>query len=136
VGPRFRLAVTQDLSLTLAPPYRPMPAGLEFTTAPVRLLLAEHGIVPFLGRQQLLDDLQAWCDPAPGSLGVQVLTGSGGSGKTRLAAELCVRLRGMGWDAGFADPPARTGRPSFALTGRRCWWSTTPTSKCSSAPPS
>jgi hypothetical protein len=27
VGPRFRLAVTQDLSLVLAPPYRPLPAG-------------------------------------------------------------------------------------------------------------
>ena len=110
VGPRFRLAVTQDLSLVLAPPYRPLPAGLAFATAPVRLLLAEHGIVPFLGRQQLLDDLQAWCDPTPASLRVQVLTGGGGSGKTRLAAELCLRLQGAGWDAGFADATSPDGQ--------------------------
>jgi hypothetical protein len=115
VGPRFRLAVTQDLSLVLAPPYRPLPAGLAFTTAPVRLLLPEHGIVPFLGRQQLLDDLQAWCDPTPGSLGVQMLTGTGGSGKTRLAAELCVRLRGAGWDAGFADVSTPNGQTKLGF---------------------
>jgi tetratricopeptide (TPR) repeat protein len=81
----------------------------------VRLLLAEHGIVPFLGRQQLLDDLQAWCDPTPGSLGVQVLTGKGGSGKTRLAAELCMRLRGVGWDAGFADPSTPNGQTQLGF---------------------
>jgi hypothetical protein len=110
VGPRFRLAVTQDVSLVLAPPYRPLPAGLKFATAPVRLLLPEHGIVPFLGRHQLVNDLQAWCDPVPGSLGVQVLIGSGGAGKTRLAAELCVRLQGAGWDTGFADSSAPNGQ--------------------------
>ena len=34
----------------------------------------------------------------------------GRSEKTRLAAEMCVRIAGQGWQAGFADPKAPGGR--------------------------
>ena len=102
VQPRFRLAVTQDLSVLLRPPYQPLPGGLTFARAPVRLLLAEYGVVPFLGREQSAVELQAWCRGAD-PFGLRVVTGDGGAGKTRLAAELATRLMRDGWDAGFAD---------------------------------
>ena len=107
VGPRLRLAVTAETSLALAPPYRPAPPWLG--REPTRLLLPEYGIVPFAGRDGDLDTLQAWClnGTAPP---LRLITGAGGSGKTRLAAEACVRMAGQGWQAGFADPKAPGGR--------------------------
>ena len=59
-------------------------------------------MVPFLGREAELDELTVWCeDNKP--LSVRVLAGRGGTGKSRLAGELSVRLLAKGWDAGFAD---------------------------------
>ena len=107
VGPRLRLAVTAETSLALAPPYRA--ATPRLGREPARLLLPEYGIVPFAGRDGDLDTLQAWClnGTAPA---LRLITGAGGSGKTRLAAEACVRMAGQGWQAGFADPKAPGGR--------------------------
>ena len=107
VGPRLRLAVTAETSLALAPPYRA--ATPRLGREPTRLLLPEYGIVPFAGRDGDLDTLQAWClnGTAPA---LRLITGAGGSGKTRLAAEACVRMAGQGWQAGFADPKAPGGR--------------------------
>ena len=61
----------------------------RFARAPVRLLLPEHGVVPFLGREQPLAELQGWCH-GPARFALRVLTGDGGAGKTRLAAELAI----------------------------------------------
>ena len=107
VGPRLRLAVSAETSLALAPPYRA--ATPRLGREPARLLLPEYGIVPFAGRDGDLDTLQAWCldGTAPA---LRLITGAGGSGKTRLAAEACVRMAGQGWQAGFADPKAPAGR--------------------------
>jgi hypothetical protein len=107
VGPWLRLAVTAGTSLALAPPYRPVPPWLG--REPTLLLLPEYGITPFAGRDGDLDTLQAWClnGTAPP---LRLITGEGGSGKTRLAAEACVRMTGQGWQAGFADPKAPGGR--------------------------
>ena len=107
VGPRLRLAVTADTSLALAPPYRA--ATPRLGREPARLLLPEYGIVPFAGRDGDLDTLQAWCLNGT-SPALRLVTGAGGSGKTRLAAEACVRMAGQGWQAGFADPKAPGGR--------------------------
>ena len=108
VEPKFRLAVTQDLSVLLQPPYQSLPAGLTFTRAPVRLLLPEYGVVPFLGREQPLTELQAWCR-GPDRFGLRAVTGDGGAGKTRLAAELATRLMRDGWHTGFSDKDAPDG---------------------------
>ncbi len=112
VGPQFRLALTADTSIAVTAPYQaPTPRlGRE----PARLLLPEFGIVPFAGRQSDLEDLEGWClgDPAPA---LRVLTGSGGSGKTRLAAETCVRMIGHGWQAGFANEKAPGGQAQLEL---------------------
>ena len=77
-----------------------------------RLLLPEYGIVPFAGRDGDLAILQAWClnGTAPA---LRRITGAGGSGKTRLAAQACVRMAGKGWQAGFADPRAPGGQPQL-----------------------
>ncbi|MBF8193724.1 ATP-binding protein, partial [Nonomuraea sp. K274] len=65
-----------------------------------RLLLPRHAVVPFLGRQEELAELREWAaDATP--LSVAVLTGRSGTGKTRLAGELCEELAEAGWDTGF-----------------------------------
>src|SRR5690606_20747473 len=73
--------------------------------------------VPFIEEShgEVLDELADWCERprredgpertgAP-DVAVRILLGPGGSGKTRLAAELCRRLqedRERRWTAGFA----------------------------------
>lgn len=55
---------------------------------------------PLLGREEELVSLHAFLnDPRP--LSARVLIGGGGSGKTRLALELCEQVSAMGWNAGF-----------------------------------
>ncbi|MDF5756203.1 TIR domain-containing protein [Spongiactinospora sp. TRM90649] len=71
------------------------PAG----ALPSTLLLPEHGVVPFHGRKKELARLEAWRD-APDPLGVEVIVGAAGQGKTRLALEFCERSRRAGWVAG------------------------------------
>jgi len=62
------------------------------------------------GREALLAQLGAWLEGA--GVSVQVLTGPGGRGKTRMAVELCRQAREKGWLAGFAagDEMARFRR--------------------------
>lgn len=68
-----------------------------------RLLLPRHGVVPFSGRAGELTSLRDWCRSAE-SFSVALATGEGGAGKSRLAAELCVRMREEdGWDAYVTD---------------------------------
>jgi hypothetical protein len=55
---------------------------------------------PLIGRQHEMASLQAFLDK-PRPISVRVLTGSGGSGKTRLAIELCSLAANSGWHAGF-----------------------------------
>ena len=74
---------------------------------PSTLLRPEHGLVPFLGRQAVLGQVTGWCQGPPGS--PVLLTGGGGSGKTRLGREACVQMLVAGWDAGLADDEPREG---------------------------
>ncbi len=81
----------------LDPPYRQLRPG-----APeVWLLQPCFGVVPYLGRDGLLHDLESWCVEEE-IFSVGLVTGEGGSGKSRLAAELCTRMQERGWDAGLA----------------------------------
>jgi tetratricopeptide (TPR) repeat protein len=67
---------------------------------PSALLVAAHQAVPYIGREALFEKLAAWADhPAPARLAL--LTGRGGSGKTRFAIELGARFRARGVPAGF-----------------------------------
>ena len=67
---------------------------------PGALLRAEYAIVPFRGREQALADLENWA-LSEASIGIRLYAGWGGFGKTRLALELCKRLRTEGVQAGF-----------------------------------
>jgi tetratricopeptide (TPR) repeat protein len=58
--------------------------------------------IPLIGRDEELADLRAWL--ASGKpISIRVLTGPAGSGKTRLALELCEEMFELGWAAGFVD---------------------------------
>ncbi len=63
---------------------------------PAHLLEPGLGVVPFFGRLEELAALEAWCDAPEGRL-VRLMTGGGGTGKTRLALKLCARMEGRGW---------------------------------------
>ena len=91
----------------LEPGYlKPAPGAMR---SPLQLIKARTGIVPFTGRDKLTE-LTDWANAQPGEgredLAVAVVTGVGGSGKTRLAAELCSNLEKNGWVAGFVPKTA------------------------------
>jgi tetratricopeptide (TPR) repeat protein len=56
------------------------------------LLRPELGVVPFHGRDQLTTTLIRWCQDRALDVGVRLLTGSGGQGKTRMAHHLAEHL--------------------------------------------
>ena len=90
VDPRLEPAELADL-LEPAPPTE--------VHSPAMLLRADAEVVPFHGRDELLDDLERWC-LADGPPSARVLTGPGGQGKTRLSRQLMARLRERGWVTG------------------------------------
>ncbi len=86
------------LDTYVRPAYLPRPPDMPDPD----LLKAKYGIVPFLGREAEHRQLLDWCHGAE-RFSVAVITGDGGAGKTRLAAELCRTMTEAGWQAGFAD---------------------------------
>jgi hypothetical protein len=82
----------------------------------IYLLRAEYGVVPFHEqRQPEVDRLLAWCETGS-AMAVHVITGAGGTGKTRLMIELCKQARRRRWRVGFLHrevPPT----PSWELDG-------------------
>ena len=83
----------------------------------IDLLLPDADAIPLQGRTDLMTELRSWLDAAP-DVSVHALTGSAGTGKTRLAVELCrarshpLHLRGR------QSPPPASLRPA-SLSGRR-----------------
>jgi hypothetical protein len=63
-----------------------------------------------IGRDREKRDLLDWTGSGR-DLRVRLLTGPGGAGKTRLAAELAASLRQAGWQAGFARLENSVSRP-------------------------
>ena len=106
VGTGWYLQLPGGQAVSLAPAYRPVSRRLR--PAPSTLLRPEHGLVPFLGRQAVLDQITGWCQGPPGTP-VLLVVGGGGSGKTRLGREACVQMLVAGWDAGIADDQRRDG---------------------------
>jgi tetratricopeptide (TPR) repeat protein/nucleoside phosphorylase len=80
---------------------------------PAALLNARHGVVDFVGREARLQALQKWCEQE-GRVDAKLIHATGGMGKTRLAMELCGRMRDVpdGWRVGFV--PQGLGVDSFA----------------------
>ncbi|ARI51698.1 hypothetical protein A6E92_05640 [Streptomyces sp. S8] len=79
--------------------FGPEPVGSLSGNTPAQMLA--RGAMPFVERPEL-GELQRWCSEHDGQ-SLRLLYAPGGSGKTRLSAELCRRLRRTGWIAGFAD---------------------------------
>ncbi|MFI9452736.1 tetratricopeptide repeat protein, partial [Amycolatopsis sp. NPDC052450] len=82
-----------------------VPAG-EPVRSPAALLTAHRAVVPFRGRDEILGDLRAWA--AQPGVGVWLLHGPGGQGKTRLAHEFAERLQGddQPWATVWLNPVA------------------------------
>jgi hypothetical protein len=95
----------------LDPQLEPLPVdrtGLH--DGPAKYLLEPRfGVAPFHGRDDFLDELTSWL-AGEDRLKVRLVTGTGGSGKTRLAAELCRRRTMAGAVAGFLAPGAASER--------------------------
>ncbi len=93
-----------DLAADVLAPQHELPTP----TPPSLLLKSEYGIVPFLGRADLIARVEAW-RLQPGQVAAAVVTGRGGEGKTRLSLHLCERAAAQtGVIAGFVrkDVPA------------------------------
>jgi len=68
--------------------------------SPARLVRARSGVVPYAARKDLLGELQAWLG-VPDPFAVCVIGGRGGTGKTRLAVELCKLASAGDWLSGL-----------------------------------
>ncbi|MDX3387241.1 trypsin-like serine protease [Streptomyces niveiscabiei] len=88
----------------LEPPY----VDLSDSSSAADLLLPQHKLVDFCGREKDLRRLTQWCttDSAPRPVSLQLVSGDHSVGKTRLARELCARMTGLGWVAGPLNPLA------------------------------
>ncbi len=84
--------------LPIALPFRDPSTALE--AAPSALLRPQFGLVPLTGREGLQSQLMRWRESSR-RLGVALITGAGGFGKTRLALEECARAERSGWTAGL-----------------------------------
>jgi tetratricopeptide (TPR) repeat protein len=94
-------AAPADPAAALNAPYAALPS--DISRQPNLLLRAFYGVVPFRAPSDHLGMLEAWsADDVVGK--VALITGPGGSGKTRLAAELADRGRRSGWITGFLIP--------------------------------
>jgi hypothetical protein len=112
VGGSWYLQLPGGQTVSLDPAYRPVSRRLR--PALPTLLRPEHGLVPFLGRQSLLDQITGWCQ-GPTDRPLLLVTGGGGSGKTRLGREACVQMLVAGWDAGLADDKRRDSAATTRL---------------------
>ena len=86
--------------LPLLPPILDLPSGRDVAASD--LLRPRYAVVPFVARGDLLDHAMRWRE-ADTALDVLVLTGAGGFGKTRTAAEVCRAAEQSGWTAGLLD---------------------------------
>ncbi|NLA28986.1 MAG: hypothetical protein GX875_04950 [Propionibacterium sp.] len=74
------------------------------------------GAVAFCGRDAECDALIAFCEEGPNEWRWQAITGPGGSGKSRLAFEVCLRMRERGWEAFFLDRGCLGSSPPASLS--------------------
>jgi hypothetical protein len=62
------------------------------------------------GRDADLEKILAWPEGGGNTVSARLITGPGGAGKTRLAAEAARALRQRGWSDGFLPRDARSGQ--------------------------
>jgi nucleoside phosphorylase len=103
------------------PALDPGTSKLPAKHGPAALLNARHEVVGFHGREEVLEEMRAWCEGG-GKGTVRLIHAAGGMGKTRLAIELCRQMREEhNWRAGFlldgdrVDELMESGRPVLAV---------------------
>ncbi len=70
---------------------------------PLYSLISWHTTISdFDGRHAEMDKLDEWAMGGP-AVSIKFVTGDGGTGKSRLAAEFANKLQGRDWSAGFVD---------------------------------
>ncbi|SCF25167.1 Trypsin-like peptidase domain-containing protein [Micromonospora viridifaciens] len=82
----------------LRPPYASLPESHPESW----LLEPRYAVVDFVDDGRQLDELVKWAT-SPEQFSIGAVNGTGGMGKSRLAAELAERLRQAGWDAGYLN---------------------------------
>ena len=106
---RARIEITYNESshtVPLEPAHVPVSKELP---SPARLVRAHSGVVPYVDRGNLLTNLEAWVDSSEPFAG-HVIEGRGGAGKTKLAVELCEKMRESHWLCGFLARIAKQER--------------------------
>ncbi len=88
-------AVMRSMSV----PARPDPDPGRSGGSPAALLRPDRQVVGFTGRQAELLSLQTWAHRSYRGV-VRLITGPGGTGKTRLAVEFAAQLQAEGWQCG------------------------------------
>lgn len=107
---------TPNNILSLPIPTWKIEAGLSSS----RLLRAEEAVIPFdKNRDPFLEDLIQWALSTDYPIAIKLLTGVGGTGKTRLALELCNRLQTQGWQVGFLANDDRIANIVSSLIGSK-----------------
>jgi hypothetical protein len=98
---RWNSVIPIDASGTLDRPWADFIKGPRST--PSSLLSADFGIVPYLFRNEQLDQAVTWCetDGMATPIAIAWVAARGGAGKTRFAIELCRRLQELGWVTGL-----------------------------------
>ena len=75
-------------------------APLRAATSELQQLVPYNRCTTLIGRTLEMEDLRRFAK-SPEPISIRVLTGSGGTGKTRLALDFCDELAAHGWDSGF-----------------------------------
>lgn len=103
VSSLLTFAVGAARTIRISPPRRWFTDDVRriLRDSPTAPLHAKYQLVDFTGRSNELTQLADWCE-APQRVSYAVLSGPGGSGKSRLAAELCRHVERSGWVAGIA----------------------------------
>ncbi len=85
------------------------PAAFELPAdgreSPSIMLRPRYSVVPFDDYTGLVNDFEDWCLTPGEPFDLRVVSGPGGSGKTRLAVEICRRMSEHNWVAGFLRRP-------------------------------
>ncbi len=108
------------LTLTRYVGQRVLPGQGESLGDAAALLSPYAFSVPLVGREKVLADLWSWMrNEKP--ISIRVMTAGAGTGKTRLALELCDQAVREGWDAGFLTP-GELDRFRAAQNSSTCKW--------------
>jgi hypothetical protein len=75
---------------------------LTETPRPISLLSWHTSLSRFVGRDLEMAALRKWANQ-PARISTKIISASGGTGKSRLAAEFALTQRKSGWSAGFVD---------------------------------